>query len=493
MPLLRRLKMKNDFATGGLILNESLLWEKGKKGRRGMSIPESDVPATEIAAEITGTGPDFPDLSEVDIIRHYTRLSQWNFGVDTGMYPLGSCTMKYNPKINDKVAATPEIACAHPMLPDELCQGTLKIMYDLQEFLASITGLDAVSLQPAAGAHGELTGMLIFSAYHAGLGARRTKILIPDTAHGTNPASAALCGLHPVPVKSGPDGILDPELVAQLMDKETAGIMVTNPNTLGLFEENIKKIANIVHAAGGLVYGDGANMNAIMGVVDLKKCGVDILHLNLHKTFSTPHGGGGPGAGPVCVTKDLEKFLPFPRAVKRGGKYSLEYNCPMSVGRIHAFHGNFGILVRAYSYILSMGAENLKMASQLAVLNANYIKERLKGDLHLPYDRPCMHECVFSDQAQHEQKVSTLDIAKRLMDYGFHPPTIYFPLVVHGSIMIEPPETESKDDLDHFIAAFKEIVREARENPEVLHQAPHLCKVKRLDETTAARHPCLTG
>jgi glycine dehydrogenase subunit 2 len=485
--------MKNSYATSGLILNEPLLWEKGKKGRVGISLPAHDVPAAKIEAEIAGNGPDFPDLSEVDIIRHYTRLSQWNFGVDTGMYPLGSCTMKYNPKINDKIAATPEIACAHPMLPDRLCQGTLKIMHDLQGFLAAITGLDAVSLQPAAGAHGELTGMLIFSAYHESRGSRRTKILIPDTAHGTNPASAALCGLRPVPVKSGPNGVLDPEVIFQLMDEETAGIMVTNPNTLGFFEENIKKIAEIVHARGGLVYGDGANMNAIMGVVDLKRCGVDILHLNLHKTFSTPHGGGGPGAGPVCVIRDLEGFLPFPRAVKEGERYRLDYDCPESVGRIHAFHGNFGILVRAYSYILTMGATHLKRASQLAVLNANYIKEKLKGDLHLPYDRPCMHECVFTDQEQHEQKVSTLDMAKRLMDFGYHPPTIYFPLVVHGAIMIEPTETECKDDLDLFIAAFKEIVREARENPEILHQAPHLCKVKRLDETAAARHPCLTG
>ena len=485
--------MKNILATGGLILNEPLLWEKGKKGRRGMDIPASDVPAAPIGAELLGEGPDFPDLSEVDVIRHYTRLSQWNFGVDTGMYPLGSCTMKYNPKINDKVAATPELAASHPLLPDRLCQGTLRIMYELQGYLAAITGLDAVSLQPAAGAQGELTGMLIFAAYHKGRGSVRTKILIPDTAHGTNPASAALCGLHPVAVKSGPDGMLEPEVVARLMDDETAGIMVTNPNTLGLFEENITEIAAIVHAGGGLVYGDGANMNAIMGMVDLKKCGLDIVHLNLHKTFSTPHGGGGPGAGPVCVARHLEKYLPLPRVVKDDKGYHREYNCPDSVGRVHAFHGNFGILVRAYSYIRCMGAENLKKASQLAVLNANYIKERLKGDLHLPYDRPCMHECVFSDREQHEQKVSTLDMAKRLMDFGYHPPTIYFPLVVSGAIMIEPTETECRDDLDRFIEAFREIVREARENPEILHEAPHLCKVKRLDETTAARHPCLIG
>ncbi len=485
--------MKNVFATGGLILNEPLLWEKGKKGRIAIDIPENDVPSASIDPEVAGPGPDFPDLGEVDIVRHYTRLSQWNFGVDTGMYPLGSCTMKYNPKINDKIAATPGLASAHPMLPDELCQGTLHLMHELQTYLAAITGLDAVSLQPAAGAHGELTGMLIFSAYHKSRGTRRTKILIPDTAHGTNPASAALCGLHPVPVESGPDGIIEPRVIAELMDNETVGIMVTNPNTIGLFEENIKEIAGIIHGKGGLVYADGANMNAIMGVVDLKKCGVDILHLNLHKTFSTPHGGGGPGAGPVCVVRRLEKFLPVPRVKKIGKTYVLDSDQPLSVGRIHAFHGNFGVLVRAFSYICLMGAENLKKASQLAVLNANYIKEKLKQELHLPYDRPCMHECVFSDQKQHDLKVTTLDMAKRLMDFGFHPPTIYFPLVVGGAIMIEPTETESKDELDLFIAAFKEIAREARENPEILHQAPHLCKVKRLDETMAARHPCLTG
>ncbi len=485
--------MKNVFAASGMIMNEPLLWEKGKKGRRAMDIAESDVPTARLDSEIAGDGPDFPDLGELDVVRHYTRLSQWNFGIDTGMYPLGSCTMKYNPKINDKIAATPALASAHPMLSDDSCQGTLHIMYELQRYLAEITGLDAVSLQPAAGAHGELTGMLIFSAYHKSRGSKRDKILIPDTAHGTNPASAALCGLHPVPVKSGPEGIIAPEVIDELMDERTAGIMVTNPNTLGLFEENIRQIAEIVHGRGGLVYADGANMNAVMGVVDMKKCGVDILHLNLHKTFSTPHGGGGPGAGPVCVVRRLEKFLPVPKVMKKGRKYVLDTDRPHSIGRIHAFHGNFGILVRAYSYIRLMGADNLKKASRLAVLNANYIKEKLKKDLHLAYDRPCMHECVFSDQNQHDLKVSTLDMAKRLMDFGFHPPTIYFPLVVSGAIMIEPTETESKDELDLFIEAFKQIVREAKDTPDLVHQAPHITKVQRLDETTAARHPCLTG
>ena len=474
-------------------MDEPLLWEKGKKGRNGMSIPESDVPAALIGAELCGAGPDFPDLYEVEVVRHYTRLSQWNFGVDTGMYPLGSCTMKYNPKINEKHAASPEIAAAHPMLEDEYCQGILRIIYELQNFLAEITGLDAVSVQPAAGAHGELAGMLIFEAYHRSNGQRRTKILMPDTAHGTNPASAALCGYKPVPIKSGNRGILNVGQIRDMMDEETAGIMITNPNTLGLFEENIREIAQIVHEKGGLVYGDGANMNAVMGIADMKKCGVDVLHLNLHKTFSTPHGGGGPGAGPVCVVDKLAKFLPAPRVVLVGENYLLEPDRPDSVGRMHSFHGNYGVLVRALCYILTMGAENLKKASQYAVLNASYLKVKLKDHLHLAYDRPCMHEVVFSDKKQLEFKVTTLDIAKRLMDSGYHPPTIYFPLVVPGAIMIEPTETESLEELDTFIEVVKEIVIEARTEPELLRNAPQRFKVKRLDETQAARKPCLCG
>jgi len=477
----------------GLIMNEPLLWEKGKKGRKGMSIPPADVPLVTPDTELAGGGPDFPDLSEIDVIRHYTRLSQWNYGVDTGMYPLGSCTMKYNPKTNEKQAATPAIAAAHPMLDDEYVQGTLRIIYELQQYLASITGMAAATLQPSAGAQGELTGMLIFNAYHRSNGSKRTKILIPDTAHGTNPASAALCGYKPVPVPSNAEGILDVETVEALMDDETAGIMVTNPNTLGLFEENIRAVAEVVHARDGLVYGDGANMNAIMGIVDVSKCGVDVMHLNLHKTFSTPHGGGGPGAGPVCVVEKLARFLPNPRIVNDGSMYRLDWDNPDSIGRVHGYHGNYGVLVRAYSYILSMGAANLTKASQLAVLNANYIKERLKKDLHLPYDRPCMHECVFSDEKQHELKIATLDIAKRLIDYGYHPPTVYFPLVVHGAIMIEPTETECKDDIDQFIDTMLQILAEAKEHPQLLRDAPVMAKLKRLDETLAARKPCLCG
>jgi len=484
--------VKESLGTTGLVLNEPLLWEKGKKGRMGFSLPRRDVDATPLDDSLKGDGPDFPDLGELDVIRHFTRLSTWNFGVDTGMYPLGSCTMKYNPKTNERQAALQGFANAHPLLPVTLSQGTLKMMFDLERFLAEITGLDAVSLQPAAGAHGELTGMLIFYAYHKSKGSTRTKILIPDTAHGTNPASASLCGFKSIPVKSNEQGVLSPEAVEKLMDEDTAGIMVTNPNTLGLFEENIKEVAEIVHAKDGLVYGDGANMNAVMGIVGMGDIGVDVLHLNLHKTFSTPHGGGGPGSGPVCVRKHLEKFLPVPRVVKENDKYVLSENFPESVGKLHAFYGNFGIMVRAYSYIMSMGAE-LKKASQLAVLNANYMKEKLKGTFHLPYNKPCMHECVFTDKNQSAQKVTTLDMAKRLMDYGFHPPTVYFPLVVQGAIMVEPTETESKEDIDLFIDAFKAIAEEAKENPDVLHESPTKPRSRRMDETAAARKPCLAG
>ena len=478
--------------TSGLIFNEPLLWEIGAKGRVGFSMPAQDVPALPVDERLAGAGPDFPDLCEPEIVRHYTRLSQWNIGVDSAMYPLGSCTMKYNPKTNERQAALAGITAAHPMLPANLCQGLLQLIYRLERLLTEITGLDAATLQPAAGAQGELTGMLIIHAHHRALKQVRSKILIPDTAHGTNPASVALCGLAAVPVPSNDQGVIDPQTVAGLMDEQTAGIMVTNPNTLGLFEDNLRAVAEIVHAKGGLVYCDGANLNAVMGVVDMKASGVDLLHLNLHKTFSTPHGGGGPGAGPVCVIKELEKYLPIPRVIKAGGRYEWSEDPAHSVGKLHAFYGNYGILVRAYAYILSMGAA-LEKASQLAVLNANYIKAGLKDRFHLSYDRPCMHECVLSDRLQQKYKVSTLDIAKRLMDYGFHPPTIYFPLVVPGAIMIEPTENESKDTLDSFIAAMRAIAREAEADPDLLHQAPHHTKLKRLDETLAARKPCLCG
>ncbi|RJR40988.1 MAG: glycine dehydrogenase subunit 2 [Desulfobacteraceae bacterium] len=483
----------SDTATTGLVRQEPLLWEKGKKGREGFSMPLRDVGSFPLDESLIGPGPEVPSLSEVEIVRHYTRLSTWNFGVDTGMYPLGSCTMKYNPKVNEKLAALPGFAGAHPLLPEGMVQGSLGLMFELEQYLAEITGMEAVTLQPAAGAQGELTGMLLIHAYHKNRERHPSKILVPDTAHGTNPASAALCGFRPVALKSGDMGIISKESVLELMDEDTAGIMVTNPNTLGLFEENLQEIAEIVHARGGLVYGDGANMNAIMGIVDMGRIGVDILHLNLHKTFSTPHGGGGPGSGPVCVKRALEPFLPVPRIVKQGEEFAFSEDFPLSIGRLHGFYGNFGVMLRAYCYILTMGAEGLRQASRLAVLNANYVKEKLKGAFHLPFDRPCMHECVFSDRLQRAQKVMTLDVAKRLMDYGFHPPTIYFPLVVDGAIMIEPTETESKEDLDLFIEAMNAIAEEAKEDPGLLKSAPVKCKVKRLDETLAARKPRLAG
>ncbi|MCF8128516.1 MAG: aminomethyl-transferring glycine dehydrogenase subunit GcvPB [Deltaproteobacteria bacterium] len=485
--------MNKPLAPTGLNLEEPLLWEMGKPGRTGFSMPRRDVEPFPLDDDLAGEGPDFPDLNEMGVVRHYTRLSQWNFGVDTGMYPLGSCTMKYNPKINEKVSQLKGFAGLHPMLPAPMTQGALRLMARLERYLAEITAMDAVSLQPAAGAQGELAGMLLIHAYLKNRGMNRTKIIIPDTAHGTNPASAALCGYRPVRVASGEQGILTSESVAQAMDEDTAGIMITNPNTLGLFEEHIKDIARIVHDKGGQVYCDGANMNAVMGMVHMGNSGVDVLHLNLHKTFSAPHGGGGPGAGPVCVASHLVPFLPIPRIVKRDGVYHLSEDFPESVGRLHSFFGNFGVMIKAYAYILSMGAAGLKKASQLAVLNANYIKENLKSVLHLPYDRPCMHECVFTDKLQRDRKITTLDMVKRLMDFGFHPPTIYFPLVVDGAIMIEPTETESLEEIDRFIEAFKMVAAEALNSPDLLRGAPKRCRVERLDETLAARRPCLIG
>ncbi|OQY50871.1 MAG: glycine dehydrogenase (aminomethyl-transferring) [Desulfobacteraceae bacterium 4572_89] len=484
--------------TKGLIFNEPQLWDKSREGRCAISLPRADVEQAPMDERFIGDAPELPQLSELDVVRHYTRLSQWNFGVDSGMYPLGSCTMKYNPKTNEVQAARQGFAGAHPLVGDEFSQGALKLMYDLEQHLGEITGFPAVTLQPAAGAHGELAGMLMIHAYHAKKGKQRSKIIIPDTAHGTNPASASLCGYDSINVSSGKKGILEPATVAALMDEDTAGIMITNPNTLGLFEENIKEIAEIVHAKGGLVYGDGANMNAIMGVVKPGNLGIDVLHLNLHKTFSTPHGGGGPGSGPVGVVEELIPFLPVPRIEKnRKGKdlstYKFVTDCPDTIGRMHTFYGHFGVMVKAYSYILSMGGEGLRKTSQLAVLNANYIKESLRDVLNLAYDRPCMHECVFNDKLQKEHHITTMDMAKRLLDYGFHPPTVYFPLVVEAAFMVEPTETESKEDIDQFIDAVKAIALEALENPEELKKAPLLTKVTRLDEVAAARKPCLRG
>ncbi len=484
--------MSETVGTTGLVFEEPLLWERGRPGRVGFSQPRRDVDPAPIPEELVGDLPDLPEVGEVDLVRHFTRLSQWNFGVDSGTYPLGSCTMKYNPKVNDRVAAG--FSALHPLLPEPLCQGPLRLMYELERLLAEITGMDAVSLQPASGAQGELTGLLLVRAWLRSRGEDRSKILVPDTAHGTNPASAALCGFRPVAVASGDRGVLTAEAVAAIMDEDTAGLMVTNPNTLGLFEEALPEIARIVHARGGQVYCDGANLNALLGVVRMGELGVDVMHVNLHKTFSSPHGGGGPGAGPVCVRSHLEPFLPVPRVERSpDGAFRWSSDRPRSVGRLHAFHGNFAVLVRAYAYIRSLGPRDLKRVSQLAVLNANYVKERLKDVLHLPYDRPCMHECVFTDERQRRHKVTTLDLAKRLMDYGFHPPTVYFPLVVQGALMVEPTETESKDDLDRFIAAVRAIAAEAETRPETVRGAPTRPKRRRLDETRAARQPRLTG
>ncbi|MDR1730512.1 MAG: aminomethyl-transferring glycine dehydrogenase subunit GcvPB [Synergistaceae bacterium] len=476
----------------GLVFREGLLWERSRKGRVGMSLPERDVPRSELAGDLVGEKPALPELSEVDVVRHFTRLSTWNFGVDTGTYPLGSCTMKYNPKINERLAGLPGFANLHPLTPERGVQGALKLMYELERDLLEITKMHAVSLQPAAGAQGELTGILMIHAYHAHRGRQRHKIIMPATAHGTNPASAALCGYTPVPVQLSPDGIMSPEAVREVMDEDTAGIMVTNPNTLGIFESHIAEIAKIIHEKGGLVYGDGANLNALMGYADIEKMGIDVFHINVHKTLSTPHGGGGPGAGPVVVRDILEPFLPVPRVMKKGDRYELLSDAPLSIGRLHSFFGNFATLVRALAFTRTLG-HRLKNVTEAAVLNANYIKARLKGIYNLPFPRASMHECVFNDALQHKGGVTTLDIAKRLIDLGYHPPTVYFPLVVEGALMIEPTETESKADLDGFVEAMKTIAEEAEKNPDEVKNAPQNTLISRPDEVQAARRPILRG
>jgi glycine dehydrogenase subunit 2 len=480
----------------GLLQDEPLIFEQGGEGRKGYSLPRWDVekreaqnliPSHLLRGELEG----FPQLSEVDVVRHFTRLSQWNYGVDSGLYPLGSCTMKYNPKVNEEIARMSGFSNIHPYTPEDLSQGILRWMYELQGFLAEITGMDDVTLQPAAGAHGELTGLMMVKACLLARGERRKKILVPDTAHGTNCSTSAIASYQMVEIKSNEKGIISPEKVAEWMDEEVAAVMVTNPNTLGLYEENLGKIAEIVHRKGGFIYCDGANLNALMGMVKLGDLGVDVVHINLHKTFSTPHGGGGPGAGPVAIKKDLAPYLPVPVIEKYGEVYRLNDHRPHSIGKIKAFYGNFGVLIKAYAYILSMGAEGLKRVSEMAVLNANYLMKKLKDHYYLPYDQPCMHECVLTDRFQERHHISTLDIAKRLIDYGFHPPTIYFPLVVKGALMMEPTETESKESIDRFIEVMIEIAKEAGENPDLLRQAPQRVKVRRLDEVLAARKPKL--
>ena len=480
----------------GLAFHEPLLFDQGSRGRRGCTLPENDVP--EVKPErllpkklLRHDIPGFPELSEVEVVRHFTRLSQWNYGVDLGFYPLGSCTMKYNPKINEEVWRLPGFSRAHPYQPEALAQGALEMMYELEQFLAEVSGMDRVSLQPAAGAHGELLGMMLIRAYLESKGSPRKRVLVPDSAHGTNPASATICGYQCVQIKSGPKGYVEPQAVAEAMDEDVAAIMVTNPNTLGLFEEHIAEIAKIVHSKGGQVYCDGANLNAIIGISRPGDTGIDVLHFNLHKTFSVPHGGGGPGAGPVGLKAHLAPFMPIPVVEQKGKRFVLNYNLPSSVGKVRAFYGHFAALVRAYAYIRSLGPSGLRRVAEVSVINANYLMSQLKSHYHLPYDKFCKHECVFSDARQIPHDVHTLDIAKRLMDYGFHPPTIYFPLIVRGALMIEPTETESKETLDQFISAMKRIAEEAERDPELVRSAPHKTKVSRLDEVKAARQPNL--
>lgn len=486
---------ESKYTSCGPQIEEPTAFEQSVEDRTGFDFGPSDCPLVDpktlFGNLLRKSAAELPQMSEVDVTRHFTRLSTQNYSKDVGLYPLGSCTMKYNPKVANKVVNLEGFAFSHPYQDAKTVQGNLELLYTLQHDLADICGMDAVTLWPAAGSHGELTGMLMIREYHKSKGNPRKKVLIPDSAHGTNPASAAICNYEVVQIKSDGHGLVDPSEVERNMDGEVAAIMITNPNTLGIFENNFKKVSDIVHSKGGLVYCDGANLNALMGYVRLGEIGCDVMHMNLHKTFATPHGGGGPGSGPVGVKKILEPFLPVPIVVKKGNEYFLEEERPQSIGRIKSFFGNFGVLIRAYTYIKELGGEGLMASTRLAVLNANYIKARLKGAYDLPYDNHVMHECVFSDKIQNEYGVKTLDIAKRLMDYGFHPPTIYFPLIVHGAIMIEPTETESKALLDRFCDAMLSIAKECKETPDIVANAPHKTFRRRLDEVKAAREPRL--
>ncbi|MEG6616474.1 aminomethyl-transferring glycine dehydrogenase subunit GcvPB [Peptococcaceae bacterium 1198_IL3148] len=477
-------------------MSEPLIFELSRPGRQGVALPQNDVPAKSLADLIPASmlrqdEPELPEVSEVDAVRHFTRLSRLNYGVDVGFYPLGSCTMKYNPKINEDVANMPGFTRLHPYQPEETVQGALELMYLTQQYLGEITGMDAFSLQPAAGAHGELTGLLIIKAYLKHKGLNRTKVIVPDSAHGTNPASAALAGFKVVQVKSDTRGNVDVEALRQVVDEDTAALMLTNPSTLGLFEENIVEIAEIVHNAGGLLYYDGANMNAIMGITRPGDMGFDVVHLNLHKTFSTPHGGGGPGSGPVGVKADLAPFLPRPVVVKENDQYRLDYRQPLSIGKMRSFYASFSVVIKAFAYMLTEGGSGLKSVSEHAVLNANYLMRKLAEHLNIPYDRICMHEFVCQPKELKEKGVHTLDLAKRMLDYGYHPPTIYFPLIVEEAMMLEPTETESKEVLDDFANNIIKILQEAASDPEMVKSAPHSTPVGRLDEVTAARNPVL--
>lgn len=457
----------------------------------GVSLPELDVPEEDlgIPAEFIRQELYLPELSEIEVVRHYTALSQDNYGVDSGFYPLGSCTMKYNPKVNESVASLPGLRYAHPYQPEELSQGALRLMHELSNYLCEISGMDAFTLQPAAGAQGELTGLMMVKAYLKSKGEDRKHILIPDSAHGTNPASSVSCGFDTIKIETDSRGNVDLDALKAAADEDTAVLMITNPNTLGLFEREIQDICELTHAKGGLVYLDGANMNALLGITKPGDMGVDIIHLNLHKTFSAPHGGGGPGSGPLGVRKFLKEFLPIPVIEKEGEGYSLNCDRPKSIGRIKPYYGNFGVMVKAYTYIRMLGARGLRDVAENSVLNANYLMKMLKEDYFLPFDTVCKHEFVISGDRQKKQGVSTMDIAKRLLDYGFHPPTIYFPLIVKEAMMIEPTETESKATLDAFADAMHKIAEEAKTNPDMVKNAPHSTTRKRLDGVLASRKP----
>jgi len=476
---------------------EPPIFELSARGKIGVNLPRLDVPEVELPTNLLRQDDlaPMPELSEVEVVRHYTRISQRNFCIDTGMYPLGSCSMKWNGKLHEEVARYPGFAGAHPLQDEEVSQGALRLMYELQGYLAALSGFDAVSLQPAAGAQGEFTGVLVFRAYHLARGDHdRTEILVPDSAHGTNPATAAMAGMKVVEIKSDRRGNVDLDDLSSKLSPRAAGLMLTNPNTLGLFEENVQEVARLVHQVGGLVYGDGANFNAILGIVKPREVGFDFMHYNLHKTFTTPHGGGGPGSGAVGCTAELAPFLPGPLVEKveeRAGTVYRFKTPEQSIGSVKTFWGNFGMLVRAWTYIRTLGAAGLKEVSEVAVLNANYLRARLQGTYPPAYDRVCMHETVLKGQIAEAPQARTLDIAKRLIDYGFHPPTVYFPLIVPEALMIEPTETETKRNLDAFADAMLKIADEAREDIEILHQAPTTAPVRRLDEVRAARQPVL--
>lgn len=466
---------------------EPLIYDISQPGRSGVSLPELDVPQSSLPGALERRELPLPEVSELDVVRHFVRLSQMNYGIDTGFYPLGSCTMKYNPKVNEETARLPGFAATHPLQDQETVQGNLELMYRVQDWLKEVGGFEAVSLQPAAGAHGELTGILMIKAFHRDRGDhKRTKILIPDSAHGTNPASTSMSGLQVIELPSDARGNIDLAALREVCDDTVAGLMLTNPNTLGLFEEHVVEVIDQIHKCGGLVYGDGANMNALLGVVRPGELGFDVLHYNLHKTFSTPHGGGGPGSGPVGVSRELAAFLPGPVVEEADGTY--QFAVPeKSIGRVKSFHGHFGMLVRAYTYMRMYGAAGMRAIADHAVLNANYLRVNLRDVYKVPFDRICMHEFVAEGHWDSAPDIRALDISKRLMDYGFHPPTNYFPLIVHEALMIEPTETESKQTLDAFIDAMKAIAREAEQDPELLKSAPHTTPVGRLDEVQAAR------